>query len=138
VLLAGTDVTNPVFRVAALLSVQLIVFMVAVRTVTTRRLRRVLRASNPAGSTIDAERARRLADLQRRRTEAPRVPTGAASGADVDAHPDVDVDADADVGAEITLVADEPATAAVDPAIAERVAALAARRNAARAGSGSR
>ena len=52
---AGTDVTNPVFRYSALASVQLVIFMVGVRLVTTRRLKRALReqaasAPQPSGT----------------------------------------------------------------------------------------
>jgi predicted ferric reductase len=77
---SGTDVTNPIYRWTALASVQLVFFMLGVRLVTTRRLKRSLRkaavATGSAGSSggspvsADATRVERLAALRERREKA--------------------------------------------------------------------
>ncbi len=128
---AGTDVTNPVFRYAALASVQLVVFMLGVRLVTTRKLKRAMReaAKTSAGpQTVDAAREARLAKLRERqaaktepRTQAREEPeAGSPSQSPGPPSPDVG-----------PSPGSEPA---VDPALAERLAAIKQRRE--RAGSG--
>lgn len=102
VITAGTDRTNPIFRWVAVASVQLVLFLMVARMVTARRLKRALREQS-AGGTADDTRADQLADLRRRRRQA---------GADPAPAP----------------VAAEAGPGAVDPAVADRVAALQARR----------
>ncbi len=81
---AGSDITNTVFRYAALASVQIIVFLIGLRVVTARRLKRALRASQNSPNrhtTVDDARQRRLADLRAAQAAgAGRAPTGELAG----------------------------------------------------------
>jgi len=111
---AGTDVANPVFRYAALASVQLIVFMTGVRLVTTRRLKRALRDSAGTSTrpeTVDTTRQERLAKLRESRTAAVRPASDARADAEPEPEPNV-----------------APPAPHADAAMAERLAALKQRR----------
>ncbi len=60
----GTDRANPIFRWSAVASVNLVLFLVVVRVLSTRRLKRALRAEGFVSSVDDA-RAARFAELRR-------------------------------------------------------------------------
>jgi predicted ferric reductase len=60
----GTDRTNPIFRWSAFASVQLVLFLLVVRILTTRRLKRALREQG--GGSVDDRRADRLEALKAR------------------------------------------------------------------------
>jgi len=60
----GTDRTNPIFRWSAFASVQLVLFLLVVRILITRRLKRALREQG--GGSVDDRRADRLEALKPR------------------------------------------------------------------------
>ncbi len=152
---AGTDARNPVFRYAALASVQLIVFMLGVRLVTTRRLKRALREAAKGAAqprSVDAAREAHLAKLRERQgaTDQPPAPQSIRVEGEVPATPSVQPETGTTSWSPATPgtppaptqeVAPAPqagaphsSDSAVDPALAERLAAIKKRRE--RAGSG--
>lgn len=123
---AGTDVTNPVFRYAALASVQLVLFLVGVRVLTARQLKRA-RRDRGEGASVDDQRAARLAALAERRAAAASAAPALSDG------PAGSENSGAPFGGTTTATAGGPVEtampSAISPEVAERLARLRERRN---------